>query len=359
MCEDTAIHITARCAGFVETPNEGRKVSCHSPIQYFHRTARDFLEREVNWSRILSETSGTQFNPICALMRASITSLGIESALFQNQQPSAGIIAGLPKSLVPAAKNILVYACHGDVDSNNHGPQKILLDQLEQILSRSRSPYTNDILRFAKGFPTFLEMAAVYDLKGYVRLTVGSYEFGFEKLATTLLNYILPFEDCHVSDGLPLPSLEMVLLLLNLGADPNDACGSISAWRRLLFLPTSSKSNSYDPTILRRRYLQIMQTLVIHERYPEPKQRVLTIDADSNHSPSELRTSEIIKRRWERDFPKEARALLRSLEERTLQSASSTSQKRPLTCDLTNGTQDAEPQRKKAPLHKYLQQSPT
>jgi hypothetical protein len=223
---------------------------------------------------------------------------------------------------------------------------------------RGTSPYMNEILRFAKGFPTFLEIAAVYDLKGYIRQTVSSYGFGFEKLATTLLNYILPLEDCHVSDGLPLPSLEMVLLLLNLGADPNDACGSINAWRRLIFLPAELKNKCYDPTILRRRYLQIMQTLVIHERYPEPKQRVLAKEAASPHYPSELTTSEIIKTRWAVEFPEEARTLLRSLEERTLQSAPSTPHKRPLTCDLTNDTQDAEPQRKKAPLHTYLQWSP-
>ncbi|PVH79135.1 hypothetical protein DL98DRAFT_655557 [Cadophora sp. DSE1049] len=58
-CEDTGVQLTARCAGFVEASNKEGNISPKSHVQYFHRTARDFLETEENWSKLLLHTSNT------------------------------------------------------------------------------------------------------------------------------------------------------------------------------------------------------------------------------------------------------------------------------------------------------------
>jgi hypothetical protein len=70
-CEDTKVHLTARCAGLLEVP-EFKQQGPEATIQFLHRTARDFLENDRNWTAILQHTSGTDFEPDVALSKASI-----------------------------------------------------------------------------------------------------------------------------------------------------------------------------------------------------------------------------------------------------------------------------------------------
>jgi hypothetical protein len=55
-CEDTMVQLTAQCAGFLEVSVKDGKVSKDSLVRYFHRTARDFLETEEVWSKLLLQT---------------------------------------------------------------------------------------------------------------------------------------------------------------------------------------------------------------------------------------------------------------------------------------------------------------
>ncbi|KAH6698160.1 hypothetical protein BKA61DRAFT_530992, partial [Leptodontidium sp. MPI-SDFR-AT-0119] len=73
-CEDTRVRLTARCAGFLEASNlpGTSAMGPGSVIQYFHRTAKDFLESAEVWSKLLMETENTNFNPNVALMRSQL-----------------------------------------------------------------------------------------------------------------------------------------------------------------------------------------------------------------------------------------------------------------------------------------------
>jgi len=81
-CEDTKVHLTARCAGLLEIP-EFEQQGPEATIQFLHRTARDFLENDKNWAEILQHTSKTDFQPDVALSKASILWLAIRCAQSQ------------------------------------------------------------------------------------------------------------------------------------------------------------------------------------------------------------------------------------------------------------------------------------
>jgi hypothetical protein len=83
----------------------------------------------------------------------------------------------------------------------------------------------------------FLKLATIFDLKSYVSDTIYSLPDSARRtheLATLLLRFLLPSEGYHIIEwGLPLPSTEMVCLLLAKGADPN-ACDPSPFVRRPL-----------------------------------------------------------------------------------------------------------------------------
>jgi hypothetical protein len=60
-CEDTAIQLTARCGGFFEVSSLHRGASRDSLVQYFHKTARHFIEPADCWSILLAQTRRTGF----------------------------------------------------------------------------------------------------------------------------------------------------------------------------------------------------------------------------------------------------------------------------------------------------------
>jgi hypothetical protein len=74
-CEDTEVHLTARCAGLLEVSTSRGPTKAHprSQIRYMHRTARDFLEHETHWRKILSDVNERVFTPSFAMMKSSIS----------------------------------------------------------------------------------------------------------------------------------------------------------------------------------------------------------------------------------------------------------------------------------------------
>jgi hypothetical protein len=118
------------------------------------------------------------------------------------------------------AKDFMIYAHHADGQSETLETQSKLIDQFNNILAPS---WINRLFPNLWGFPTFLMLAATYNLQGYVRSKIS--QLGKEQatnIASDSLRYMLPDKDCHVKHGFPLPRVEMVSLLLRLGADPNN-----------------------------------------------------------------------------------------------------------------------------------------
>jgi hypothetical protein len=81
-CEKTKVQLTARCAGLLEVP-EFERHGHRATIEYLHRTARDFIEKEQNWQDLRRHTSGTTFHPAISILRASVLRLGIRCS-FQD-----------------------------------------------------------------------------------------------------------------------------------------------------------------------------------------------------------------------------------------------------------------------------------
>lgn len=150
-----------------------------------------------------------------------------------------------------------------------------------------------------------------------------------QKLATSLLHYLLSSTDCYTSkSSLPLPGVEMVRFLLDMNVDPNAACSSISAWERVLIYQANTPHESschsrtdveYDKRTLQCRYIEIMRLLVLYKANPEA--RVI------NHEGVQLTAFEIVEDILVPRFPLEAAPLMQEVQEKLRQSGRSNQKK--------------------------------
>jgi hypothetical protein len=160
-CEDISVRLTARCAGLLEVSSI--KVVTgelfrgpESNIQYFHRTVKDFLEKETHWCKILEQTAATDFNPNVSIMRSSL--LSIQFALANNC-----------RSIQALQKEFITYTYYADAHSKSHGVQFVLLDKIKETMDiKSYYWWKKDFLPIFKGLPDFLELVTLYGLRGYV-----------------------------------------------------------------------------------------------------------------------------------------------------------------------------------------------
>jgi hypothetical protein len=117
--EDIEVQLAARCAGLLEASNvrdgyRSKAIGPGSLVQYFHRTTKDFLEKEEIWSEILMRTNA-DFNPNFALMRASYVS-------FQfGRDPTL-------------ANDFMIYSYHADEYPESQHAQAALLDQMDDMM---------------------------------------------------------------------------------------------------------------------------------------------------------------------------------------------------------------------------------
>jgi hypothetical protein len=132
-CEETRLRLTARCAGFLEVSNiPGTSfMGPTSLIDYFHRTAKDFLESEDVWAKILSETENTDFNPCVTLMRSSLWYIRVQIA-FSEQSASYFIYDDVEAS--PQVRSFMAYAIHADPHIPSRRTQTSLIDQLDDLV---------------------------------------------------------------------------------------------------------------------------------------------------------------------------------------------------------------------------------
>lgn len=68
MCREMEYHITARCACLVEVQRTPGQSKGH--VQYFHRTAKDFLEESPRWKDVLDHTKESGFDPWWSMLRS-------------------------------------------------------------------------------------------------------------------------------------------------------------------------------------------------------------------------------------------------------------------------------------------------
>jgi hypothetical protein len=72
-CDKTRIHLTARCAGLLEVPQFEQR-GIHAPVQFLHRTARDFLESEGIWNEMTRHAMKSSFDPRSSMLKATVLS---------------------------------------------------------------------------------------------------------------------------------------------------------------------------------------------------------------------------------------------------------------------------------------------
>ena len=215
-CEDVSLRLTAQCAGLLDISNTMPYLGGHfsgvpSLIRYFHRTAKDFLEQETHWCKILMQTANMDFNPNVCMMRSCLRS--IQFAIANNLLYNPAL-----------SRDFLVYSYHADSDYQSHETQVFLLDKFNDTVNDTMNISRNswwgvDFQPGVKGSPDFLKVATIYGLRGYVTAKFsGSSRENDE--ATALLRRLIPDDDFQANSKLPLPKVEMVSLLLDLGADP-------------------------------------------------------------------------------------------------------------------------------------------
>jgi hypothetical protein len=250
---DMVLRLTARCAGFLEVPVVSHcEPRTTSLVQYFHRTARDFLESKATWSKLLLQTAGTDFDANVALMRSSMMSLRL----------------GNPQQL---SIEFLVYACHVDTNTTDWRTRYGLLDKFDELRSKvfqmpdgSKNQWMPEWCPEANKPTTFFELTALHGLCGYVGNKLSRLPMASRRTeAARLLCHILPPHNIYIKyGGCPLPRLEMVSLLLHFVASTHDGQVPFSAWINTLKFATTVSAISGTPDPLVQRYIAIMKFLV-------------------------------------------------------------------------------------------------
>lgn len=221
-CEDTRIHLTARCAGLLElsSARDSTEIYQYSPITYMHRTARDFLEQESQWNKILSHT--TEFSPDVAMLRASVI-LIVSRGFAKGPRYPSMISGGWGQTVAEnqlfsrTAEDIAVYAYHAD----DHHPTRSLQTKLLKLFNTWRSSCMLEPPPITTNYddPYWLKDATLLSLSGYVRdILIDDDEFTRSKVAGVLLFYL--FSSVHLERSrLMFPKPKMVRTLLQLSSN--------------------------------------------------------------------------------------------------------------------------------------------
>ncbi|CAG8981479.1 hypothetical protein HYALB_00003050 [Hymenoscyphus albidus] len=322
-CRDTIVYLTARCAGLLEVSNIDGTAGTDSLIVFFHRTVRDFLYTDLRWSELKLATARTDFNPGEGMKMRHYS----PSTIKKNKLPTCV----MDKRTKGIARDFIIYAFDGTKHESSAATQVTLIDTFDSILP---STWINKVFTCLRGFPNKFERTSLFALRHYmISKTQQITTERTREVATNALRYLLPEKDCYVKSGLPLPSVEMVSLLLELGADPNESGLFQSPWRRTLQfvmdadgevklprrdldksfdlpfeLPAfnfeiQTAGTSYDARPLHLRYLEIMKILV--EAGADPSLVLKSHCGKEEHSPLE-----IIKNSVGKLYPIEAAPLI-------------------------------------------------
>lgn len=240
-CEDTIVQLTARCAGMLEISHPGGDGRSH--IVYLHATTRNFLEKDENWSYLLSFTSKTDFNPYVSLMKALALDLFLK---FKSNGPMILISTAL--------EAIMTCASYANADSRTHKRQNAILDHLDKLVDnvfKRNRHWRNKLLLYqgAGGKLSFLELTALYNLTGYVGEKLAHEEkLSAKYTASSLLQWLLRDKDWLSPRMVPLPKAEVISLLIHYGADSNWKYPGRSTWENVLhyFVTATQNRTKYD-----------------------------------------------------------------------------------------------------------------
>jgi hypothetical protein len=324
-CEDTIVQLTARCAGFLEVSSlEGK--GPNSRIQYFHRTARDFLETESCRSKLDMLPINTDFESLAALMTSCILVLENEPIMALISSNSSG--PGMGGLVDHMAVDTMCYAYYTEAHAEKMGFRNALLDRFFSVMAKcdrkyfTKSQWVAWLLRIW-GCETTLELTTRYCLRGYVagRLRQPGSR---KKLPDTMTKFLYELLRLHgQKSSFPLPTVGVVSMLLGWGANvnrsPTPNSDQTSIWENTLLYVTRNRFPD-DPSIEKttteangdkacqhRRIIEIMTILVQSGAAPEA-----AIPWSGGYS--KLSAIEVVTRWLLPPFPLETAPLLRELE---------------------------------------------
>jgi hypothetical protein len=265
--QNTAVQLTARCAGLLEVScqEHSEEINGDSLVVFIHATSRAFLEKDEHWCPLVTHTGSTTFNPHVALMKAIVLELRVKTHR-----------TGLkPRSTL----GVLFHAQNADSDIETHVEQSEILDCLDRhmVHSSGHRHHWGNALVFADdedaSITSFFELAVLFNLTGYVKLkSACQRRTSFSITTSSSLHAMLPPKNRSSRVAVPLPKVEMVTLLLQLGADPNWKYQGQSAWEATLqyFVEAAkpaggiSPDNAHEQRSLANSYAQAMKPLIEH-----------------------------------------------------------------------------------------------
>jgi len=226
-CKITKTRLTVRCAGLLEVPTYDR-IGSDAPIQFLHRTARDFIYNDATWKEILDKTKSSKFNA----NRAGFNGLVLEIAF----DSSSG--APSTKQLCRKTANAMLFAHQLQKEMEFTPDDSHTVDTMDLIMtnksSRKRrraskkhwtSGIIGDSLRIEDDI-SYLAYCALYGLSDYINEQLGTLpQQDSANAASKFLHIILPAENWPAGVYFPHPQPYMVSTLFRHGADPNHTRG--------------------------------------------------------------------------------------------------------------------------------------
>ncbi|KAK5740662.1 hypothetical protein LTR17_004467 [Elasticomyces elasticus] len=236
--------IDAWCKDLLEVqeniPDSGSIRQMDYRIDFLHRTVRDFLTTDVDIQNMFNDYLPSDFSAATTMMR-----------LYLKQAKNLKVESGRDKHLRMFAEIANEFFYHAKrCEKSGKGIELDFVIELEHVghhfrnLDLSRTHWTNVCHiyvpkysnRTSLGESNFLAFAVAYDLSGFVRHRLQRYpEEARGASGALLLNYAL--HPVAVHDSLKpnrLPSYDMVLLLLQGGANVNAAASDKTTWAMFL-----------------------------------------------------------------------------------------------------------------------------
>jgi hypothetical protein len=313
-CVDIKIHLTARCAGLLEVPRFEQK-GTEAPIQFLHRTAKDFLYNSDKWRQMLSHTENVVFDPHRSMLLGSVLDVAIKTAVHATSS----------EEIYRAVTNAMLFARHTNINQIPNESETSVLDNLDHIMTGwsptrvgamggqlTKNVHWTDRLivehtRKLRADMAFLKLATVYGLANYVGESLG--ELGrttAAHVASQLLLILLPSNPWPRELRPPLERPEMVSTLLHHGANPNFSNGKFptlnSPWLNTLLY---CKNEDHYTHRLNDSFIRIMKLLA--EAGADPKVYVGYQFDDS------VSATAIVEKYIVPKFPREGRDLLDAL----------------------------------------------
>lgn len=135
-CQDTAVHISARCCGLLEMFQPRYETfgvpEQQSLVRFFHLTVREFFEKSTCWSRH-RDNNGSNFELYFALLRSHALLIGTRHAsrIPRFQYPLYG--GGPTNDVEGIGYSAFVYAYHADIHADNQRTKQAHRDLLEYL----------------------------------------------------------------------------------------------------------------------------------------------------------------------------------------------------------------------------------